>query len=255
MSRALSVPVRVLLAAAIALWSGAGLAAPPTLEELLSATDEVARGTSSKAVIEMHVKTRRYERTMAMEAWSKGEEKSLIRVTAPAKDAGIVTLMVDDNIWNYLPKVDRTMKLPAAMMSGAWMGSHFTNDDLVRASTYEEDFTSRLISGPDLQGLPVTEHYVIESVPRPDAPVVWGKVRITLSGAKIPVSIEYFEEDGSLVRTMAFSEVQEVAGRPTPMVMTLQPADAPEEFTKITYKSLELDVQLDDSMFSLQSLK
>ncbi len=253
----MSSPRRLILAVlgGLAL-SGSALAEAPTLEELLNATDEVARGEASKAVIEMHVKTKRYERTMAMEAWSKGEEKSLIRLTAPAKDAGMITLMVDDNIWNYLPKVDRTMKLPAAMMSGAWMGSHFTNDDLVRSSTYEDDFTSTLVSGPDLGGgLPVTPEYVIDSIPKPDAPVVWGKVRITLSGDRIPTKIEYFEEDGALVRTMSFTELEDVGGRMTPMVMTLQPADKPDEFTKITYKSLELDVQIEDSVFTLQSLK
>ena len=239
-----------------ALASASALAAPPTLDELLSATDEVARGQSSHAIMEMHVKTDRYERTMGMEAWSKGEEMSLVRITAPAKDAGISTLMVGDNIWNHLPKVDRTMKLPAAMMSGSWMGSHFTNDDLVKSSTYEEDFTSQLVSGPDLGGsYPVTPNYVIDSTPKPDAPVVWGKVRITISPARVPVSIEYFEEDGALSRTMTFTDEGEVSGRLTPMKMRLQPADKPDELTEITYKQLELDVPLDDSMFSLQSLK
>ena len=93
---------------------GLAFAGDPTAEELLNATDDVFRGSSSEAVIEMHVKTKRYERSMEMEAWSKGTERSLVRILSPAKEKGVATLKVDENIWNYLPKVDRTMKVPPA---------------------------------------------------------------------------------------------------------------------------------------------
>ena len=98
------------------------LAADPSIDELLDATDDIQRGQSAHATVEMQVKTDRYERTMKMESWSEGTDKSLIRILEPAKDAGVTTLMVDDNIWNYLPKVDRTMKVPAGMMSGRGWG-------------------------------------------------------------------------------------------------------------------------------------
>ena len=97
-------------------------AADPTIEELLLATDDVVRGESSVASTEMYVKTARYERTMKMKTWSMGTDKTLVVIMEPAKDQGTATLKVDDNIWNYLPKVDRTMKVPASMMSGSWMG-------------------------------------------------------------------------------------------------------------------------------------
>ncbi|MEO0606158.1 MAG: outer membrane lipoprotein-sorting protein [Myxococcota bacterium] len=233
------------------LWALSAFAAEPTIEELLEATDDVSRGKSSKATLEMQVKTSRYERTMKMQAFSQGTEKSLIRILEPAKDAGISTLKVDENLWNYLPKVDRTMKVPAGMMSGAWMGSHFSNDDLVRENRLSEEFTFSWVSKPqDGKG-----NYVIQCVPKPDAPVVWGKVVVEVRPDKVPVKVDYFDEKDELVRTMAFFDVQEVDGELAPMRFRLVPHDKPGEFTEMRYADLELNVDLDPKLFSLQALK
>ncbi len=221
--------------------------------ELLDATDDVQRGESSHARVSMHVKTARWERTMTMEAWSKGEEQSLIKILSPAKEAGMSTLKVEDNIWNYLPKVDRTMKVPASMMSGAWMGSHFSNDDLVKESRMADDYTYSITSRPDdnPDGL-----FIIELIPKPDAPVVWGKVVVKVRGEdRMPVSIEYFDEKDGLARTMGFSDIRELGGNLVPCKMTLLPADKPDEFTVVTYDTLEFDVEIPDSTFTLQALK
>lgn len=237
---------------ALVLLSGPARAAEPTVEELLAATDDVTRGTSSDAIMEMHVKTANYERTLKMHAVSAGKDKTLIRILEPAKDAGIATLKVDDNIWNYLPKVDRTMKVPAGMMSGNWMGSHFTNDDLVKDSRLSEDFTYTVTSRPkdNAEGL-----YVITLVPKPDAPVVWGSIVAKIRPDKLPVSIVYNDEKGKAVRTMQFSDFKQMDGRMVPGTMTLLPADKPGEFTSMTYDSIDFDVKLPDSTFTLQALK
>ncbi len=225
----------------------------PTLEELLNGVDDVQRGESSHARVKMHVKTKRWERTLVMDSWSQGEDKSLIKIVSPAKEAGTATLMVDDNIWNYLPKVDRTMKVPASMMSGAWMGSHFTNNDLVRSSRFVDDFTFELKQEPDDAG---NGHWVIECIPKEDAPVVWGKVVVRVRGSdRIPDEITYWDEDGELVRTMSFLDIQDVSGRKVPMRMRLIPADEPDEFTEVTYEKLEFDPDLPASTFTLQSLR
>lgn len=235
---------------------GPALASEPTLEQLLDATDDVARGESSEVVIEMQVKTKRYERTMRMHAWSRGEDHSLIKIEAPAKDAGITTLRVEDNIWNYLPKVDRVVKVPAGMMSGSWMGSHFSNDDLVNGSRYNEDYTSKMLAKPgESYGGATTENYVVESIPKPDAPVVWGKVHIEVRPDLIPVRVAYYDEGGDLARTMTFTDIKEMDGVMTPAVMTLTPSGDDGEFTRITYVSLDYDVDIDDSFFTLQALK
>ena len=243
---------RTLIATTLLSLAPAALAAEPTIEELLLATDDVARGDSSVTVIEMQVKTAHYERTMKLKAWSQGTERSLIRILEPAKDAGISTLKVDQNIWNYLPKVDRTMKVPAGMMSGSWMGSHFTNDDLVRESRLSEDFDYAFEAKPDTHS---RGNYVISLTPKPDAPVVWGKITLEITPDKIPVEALYYDEKGGLVRTMTYADVREVAGRMMPTTMTLIPADAPEEFTRVSYGDLEIGVPLEDSLFTLQALK
>ena len=222
-------------------------AADPTIEELLDRTDDVARGASSSAVVSMHVKTANYERTMKMEAWSQGTDKTLIKVLEPAKDAGIATLKVDDNIWNYLPKVDRTMKVPAGMMSGSWMGSHFTNDDLVKESRLSEDFTYTLTGRPESGGF-----WVVECVPKPDAPVVWGKIVVKLTPDEMPSEVAFFDEKGALARTMTYADVKDFEGRKVPATMTLLPADKPGEFTRMTYESLDFDPVIPESTFTLQ---
>ncbi len=240
----------------------AGLSAPsiafaeedrPTIDELLNTTDDIQRGDSSEAVMVMDVKTKRFERSMKMRALSKGTDNSLVTILEPAKDAGTTTLKVGDNLWNYLPKVDRTMKIPAGMMGGSWMGSHFSNDDLVKQSRMSEDYTAELKSEPTDEA-PET-NWVIELTPKPDAPVVWGKVVVTITPEKIPVSIEYFDEKGTLQRTLAFSDVQEVGDRMVPMTITLTPEDKEGEYTKMTYEKLDFGVELSDKQFTLQALK
>jgi|AMFO01.1.fsa_nt_gi hypothetical protein len=223
-----------------------------SITELLDAADDVQRGDHSHATIEMQVKTAHYERTMKMETWAEGTDKTLIRIMEPAKDAGVSTLMVDDNIWNYLPKVDRTMKVPAGMMGGSWMGSHFTNDDLVKESRMSEDFDGVITQKPAADG---TGQWVIELTPKPDAPVVWGKVILAINTDKLPTRIEYFDEKGTLVRTMLFADIQDVQGRQVPMTMALQPADKPDEFTRVTYLGIDFDTEIPANTFSLQALK
>ena len=234
---------------ALMLLIGSALAADPTVEELLNATDDVLRGESSEAVLQMEVKTKRYERSMKMHAWSRGTEQSLIVIEEPAKDAGVATLKSGDNIWNYLPKVDRTMKVPAGMMSGSWMGSHFSNDDLVRENRLSEEFTWTAPT-KDADG-----NWVVTLTPKADAAVVWGSLVVTVTPDKIPVSIAYNDEDGQLARTMYWKEVKDMGGQNIPTVMELIPADAPDEYTRVRYVSIDFDADVPESKFSLQSLK
>ena len=247
MRRALTLPLLALLAGAPA------LAGEPSVEELLDATDDVTRGTSSVAEVSMRVKTARYERSMRMKVWSKGTEQSLIVIESPAKDEGTATLKSGDNIWNYLPKVDRTIKVPAGMMSGSWMGSHFTNDDLVRENRLAEEFTAEITGRPE--GEDPSGIYRITLTPKPDAPVVWGQLQVEVRADAIPVAIRYYDEDGALVRTMRFLDVRAIDGRTVPARLRVEPADAPGEYTEITYEDIDFDAEIPDATFSLQALR
>jgi outer membrane lipoprotein-sorting protein len=138
------------------------------------------------------------------------------------------------------------------MMGGRWQGSHFTNDDLVKANRLSEDFDAQLTGKP---GDGTHDSYVIELTPKPDAAIVWGKLLVRVGADMLPLDTKYFDEDGSLVRTMAFGDVKTMAGKPIPTTMTLTPEGKNGEFTRITFVSLELDVEVADSTFTVQALK
>lgn len=235
----------------ISAWPGAVSAKDnPDVIELLEQVDDLARGDSSRATVTMRVKTRRFERTMTMEIVSKGTESSLIRITAPAKEKGTATLKVGDQIWNYLPKVDRTIKVPGSMMSGPWMGSHFSNNDLVREVRFSEDFECALEDVAD------EDQWLITCVPHEDTPVVWGRVEVAIDRSdELPRATRYYDERGGLARTMTWEDVRQIAGRRLPTRMRVLPAEEPDEFTEMIYEELELDVEVPDRVFSLQSLK
>ncbi|MGB2247657.1 MAG: outer membrane lipoprotein-sorting protein [Alcanivorax sediminis] len=222
-------------------------------DELMRHIDGLWRGNTSQASMTMTVTTRRYERAMTMQAWSRGKDYSLIVIKAPVKDKGVATLKVEQNIWNYLPKINRVTKVPSSMMSGSWMGSHFTNDDLVKESTFEDDYDSRISFEGERDGKPIIE---ITSIPKPDAAVVWGKVVMTIDQQELaPYQAWYYDEEGTLIRTMVFDQWQQRDARTVPMRMSLQPEDKPDESTVITYHDIVFDVPLDDDFFSLKTLK
>ncbi len=223
------------------------------VEELIRHVDRLWRGATSQSTMTMTVKTSRYQRSMTMEAWSRGKDYSLIVIRKPVKDRGIATLKVKENIWNYLPKINRVTKVPSSMMSGSWMGSHFTNDDLVKESTFEDDYDSSITYEGKRDGKMI---YEFTSLPKPDAAVVWGRVVMELEQKSLaPYRALYYDEDGVLVRTLIFDKNKKIGERIVPMRMSLQPEDKPNESTVILYNSIEFGVPLEESFFSLQNLQ
>jgi outer membrane lipoprotein-sorting protein len=223
------------------------------VDELIRHIDSLWRGETSRATMSMTVNTRRYERTMTMEAWSRGKDYSLVLIREPVKDRGIATLKVRENIWNYLPKINRVTKVPASMMGGSWMGSHFTNDDLVRESTFEDDYDSSISFEGERDGRLI---YELTSLAKPDAAVVWGRVVMVIDRQNYaPYTAQYYDEEGELIRTMTFDQFRQLDDRTVPMRMTLQPEEKPDESTVIVYHDIEFGVPLEESFFSLQTLR
>jgi outer membrane lipoprotein-sorting protein len=222
-------------------------------KEILRLLDDLWRGTSSHSILAMTVKTAHYTREMQMEGWSKGKDKTLVRILAPLKDKGSATLKSGSDIYSYLPKTDRTIRLTSGMMMGSWMGSHFTNDDLVKESRMDQDYDPSISFEGKRDGQDVIEFTLI---PRPAAAVVWGKiVAVILAKDYMPVKYTYYDEDMKVARTMTFSRYELLAGRTRPKVMRVVPADKPDEYTELIYDKLELNVDLDDNFFSLSNLK
>lgn len=228
-------------------------AAVARAREILKHIDDLWRGDSSHAIITMNISTEHYRRSMQMEAWSKGTDRSLVKILKPLKERGTATLKSGKHLYSYLPRTDRTIRLTSGMMMGSWMGSHFTNDDLVDESRMEEDYTAFVTFEGVRDGKNIIEFSLI---PNEDAPVVWGKIVMTLfAESLLPIEQIFYDEDGLETRRMSFSDYKMMAGAERPAVMRITPSDKPDEFTELVYETLELDVELKDSLFSISSLK
>jgi outer membrane lipoprotein-sorting protein len=226
---------------------------PLTPRQILDKVDDLFRSKSSRGLATMTVTTTHWKRSLSLEMWSKGKEKSLFRILAPKKEKGTATLRSGNDIWNYLPKVKRVIKLPSSMMAASWMGSHFTNDDLVKESRMADDYTFKITFSGEMEGQEIVE---VTCYPKPDAAVVWGKVLVrALRREYLPLFIKYYDEDLRLARTMTFSQVSQLGGRLLPAVVTMVPEDKPEESTVIHYQKLDFNIDLKDDFFSLRTLQ
>ncbi len=250
---------RVLLA--LFLWLAASLPAPSpaaaekplSAGEILDHVDDLFRGKSSSGTFSMRVVTEHYTREIKMEAWSRGKDYSLIRILSPRKEKGTATLKAGNNIWNYLPKVKRVIKVPSSMMGGSWMGSHFTNDDLIKESRMADDYTYEITFRGEREGVGVID---LTLTPKPEAAVVWGKVSVTVREADwMPLGLNYYDEEMAPARTMTYADVRELGGRTLPARMRMTPVDKPGEYTEVTYHEIEFDLELGDDLFTLRNLK
>jgi len=233
----------------LALLSAVTCRADLDLRKLVRSVEEQYSGASSVTEVDMTIKTGHWERHLQMKSWSLGREKFLVRILEPAKEKGVATLKVDQEVWNYLPKVDRVIRIPPSMMGGAWMGSHITNDDLVKANHIDEDYDFTLLAEDETT-------WTIEGLPKPEAPVVWGKIIYQVQKEPlVPRQVEYFAEDGDLVRRISFTDVQTVSGRTIPLRMTVQPLEKPDEQTVMQYRQVQFDVDFPENFFSLGQLK
>lgn len=224
-----------------------------TARDIIDRVDRLMRGESSRGRVEMQIATEHWSRGLEMEVWSLGTEYSLVRVTAPPREEGMATLKADQEVWNYLPRVDRTIKVPPSLMMGSWMGSHFTNDDLVKESRIVEDYDIAIAFEGTRDGVAVWEFVL---TPKPDAAVFWGRIEEQVRRDDLmPVWAKYYDERGTLSRTITFSEFRRLGGRLVPAVMTVVPTDKPDERTVIRYRSLEFDIDLQPSFFSLRQLR
>jgi hypothetical protein len=221
--------------------------------EILAKIDDLWRADSSHGILAMQVKTEHYTRTVRMESWTKGRDYSLVRILAPIKELGTATLKAGNNIYTYLPKTDRTIRLTSGMMMGSWMGSHFTNDDLVKESRLADDYQP-VITFEGLKDGEAVLEFTLH--PHEDAPVVWSRIVITIRAEDyLPLQSLYYDEDQALVRTLRFEKIKELGGRQLPTVMRMVPEENPTEYTELVYESLDFDIALADSFFSLIELR
>ena len=224
-----------------------------TAEKILDNVDDLYRSNASHGILTLSVTTVNWQRTLTLEQWSKGEDKSLFKILKPKKEKGLATLRVDKNMWNYLPKVKRVVKIPSSMMSSSWMGSHFTNDDLVKQSRMTEDYTFSITFEGMNDGKEIIE---ITCLPNKEAAVVWGKVEVVVyADDYLPLRMTYYDEDLLLSRTLEFTNIEMMDGKIIPTMMSMIPTNEPGESTTVKWEEIQFDVTIDDEFFSLRKLQ
>lgn len=189
---------------------------------------------------------------MTMRAWTKGDEQSLVRVVEPAKDRGNGTLTDGNSMWSFSPKVNRVIKIPSSMMGQSWMGSDFSNKDIAKADDIIDQYDHTLLSISEIDGVTV---YEIQSVPHEDAAVVWGREVLRIRKDKVVIDHSFYDQDDGLVKVLESLEIGEMGGRTIAMRQRMYEVETPDEWTEIQVHSIEYEVDIPDSTFTLSSLR
>lgn len=226
----------------------------PTAQEIVKASDDLMRGDTQEGIYTMIVITPNWERRLKLTTCSKGRDKIFIRITSPAKEKGVATLRIGTEMWNYLPQVERTIKIPPSMMLQSWMGSDFANDDLVKESSVVNDYTHTFLANEKIDGEDV---YCIELKPKPQAGVVWDKRIMRISKKDLtPVRDEFYGKENKLIKTLFYSKVKKISDRVIPTYWEMV-----SEIKRGNRTIIEVDNNvvynktIEDSVFSLQNLK
>jgi len=223
------------------------------IKEIIYKSDEKFRGSSSTGSFSMTIERPTWSRTISMKSWSLGTDYSLIYVTSPAKEKGQVFLKRKNEMWNWVPSIERMIKIPPSMMMQSWMGSDFTNDDLVRESSIVKDYTHKLLDEETFDNYLC---YKVELIPIEGAPVVWGKVLMWVSKKDfLWLKAEFYDEDGVLISTEHLSEVKKMDERIIPTRMEMIPADKKGNKTIMIFENTKFDVPLKEDFFSIQNMK
>lgn len=229
------------------------LAAPPlpSLQSVLDKLDDLYKSKSAVGTMVMEVKTKHYDRALTLESWSKGDDLGLVVIRKPAREAGTATLRTVEGLWTYAPRADRLIRVPSGLLSESWAGSHFSNDDVMRDSKYADDFDSKHRWAAGQEGTVIE----IEMTPKDDAAVVWTRLVFHVDATSwLPLKTDYYDGD-QVVRRMTFSKVEDMGGRKIPTMMELIPLTRPGEFTRVRYKDMKFDADVDDSMFTARGVK
>ena len=235
------------------LLAGATMAQIIDIKEIIRKSDEKFRGTSSSGSFSMTIERPTWSRTISMKSWALGTEFSLIYVTAPAKEKGQVFLKRGNEMWNWVPTIERMVKVPPSMMMQSWMGSDFTNDDLVRESSVVKDYTHKLLGEETIDNYPC---YKVELTPLENAPVVWGKVLMWVSKQDfLWLKAEFYDEDGVLINTEILSDIKKMDDRVIPTRMEMIPADKKGQKTIMIFEDTKFNVPLKEDFFSIQNMK
>lgn len=224
-----------------------------TARQIVQKADEKMRGNTSQ--VELTIKTIRpsWARSMDVKAWMKGSDFSMILIQSPAKDKGIVFLKRKKEVWNWMPALERTIKLPPSMMSQSWMGTDFTNDDLVKESSIVNDYAHSIIGDTTIDN---SFCYIIQMIPKPEAAVVWGKLIVCIDKKDfIELHTRFYDEEGKLVNIMNASDVKTMDGRLIPTRFEMIPMDKKNQKTEMIYRAVKYNLLMEDGFFTAERMR
>jgi len=227
-------------------------AAAQDAEGLVKAGFDYFRGRTSVSLVDMMVHRAGWERALTIKAWTKGKDRSLFRIVAPPKDKGNGTLKKGREMWLYNPKINRVIKIPPSMMSQAWMGSDFSNNDLAKSDSLIRDYRHQIVGTERHEGKKV---YIIKSIPKPSAPVVWGMQRLKIREDLIFLEQVFYDEDLQPVKAMTTGDIQMLGGKLFPRKWKMQKTGAENGYTLLVYRELSFDPPLPERVFSLTTLR
>jgi outer membrane lipoprotein-sorting protein len=230
----------------------AGVARAEDATAIVKAAIDYWRGTSSYSVVQMTIHRPDWQRTMLMRVWTRGAKDSLVRVLEPAKDAGSGTLLLGDNMWTFAPEINRVIKIPSSMMQQSWMGSDFSNNDIAKSDDIVDEYTHKILSTENKDGHKV---YVIESIPKETAPVVWGKEVIRVRDDHLLLQHDFYDQDMKLVKSLRTLEIKPMGGRNVASIERMQKVDKPNEWTEVTVKEAKFSLDIPSSTFTLSNLR
>lgn len=230
----------------------AGQARAEDASAIVKAAIEYWRDVSSVAVFDMSIHRPDWQRTMTMKVWTRGNKESLVRVIAPAKDAGNSTLLLDNDMWSYNPKINRVIKIPSSMMNQSWMGSDFSNNDLAKADDLIDQYRHTLLSTERHNGHKL---YVIQAIPNETAPVVWGREVVKIRDDQILMEHAFYDQSDVLVKKLVTTELKMLGGKMVATRERMQKADKPDEWTEIVTREAQFGLALPDSTFTLTNLR
>lgn len=220
---------------------------------IVSRVEKLLWGRTSEGEYEMIITTPHWSRTLKLRSWMQRPDKTFVRILSPKKEAGIGSLRIGNEMWNYLPNIERVIKIPPSMMLQPWMGSDFTNDDLVKESSMVDDYVHRIEATETVDGIEV---YRVISTPRPEAAVVWGKLVYRVRKHDLmPLSQQYYDERGELIKELTFSDVKKMGGRLIPTLWTMKPMKKPGKKTEIRLLSMNFNQPIKTSIFTLRNLR
>lgn len=225
-----------------------------TAYEIIEMSEKAVRGDSQSGTFEITVKTRRWTRTMLLKSYeNRLQKKSFTEISAPQKDAGNKFLLIDKNMWQFIPSLQQTIKISPSMMLQSWMGSDFSNDDIVKESSIKVDYTHKITGNETVDS---HKCYKIELSPKPDAAVVWGKIIYYARESDfLPVKEEFYNEHGVLKKTMTLGNFRKMHDRVIPTIYKMQTVNKPEQYTLLEIKDAKFNVPIPDRIFSLQNLQ